>query len=32
MQMNEDLIKKIVDAVMLEVGQLENKTEVPSSA
>ena len=32
MQMNEDLIKKIVDAVMLEVGQLENKNEVPSSA
>ncbi len=32
MQMNEDLIKKIVDAVMLEVGQLENKNEVTSSA
>jgi glycerol dehydratase medium subunit/propanediol dehydratase medium subunit len=32
MQMNEDLIKKIVDAVMLEVGQLENKSEVTSSA
>lgn len=32
MQMNEDLIKKIVDAVMLEVGQLENKNEVQSSA
>ncbi len=32
MQMNEDLIKKIVDAVMLEVGQLENRSEVASSA
>ena len=32
MQMNEDLSKKIVDAVMLEVGQLENKSEVTSSA
>ncbi len=32
MQMNEDLIKKIVDAVMNEVGQLENKSEVTSSA
>ena len=32
MQMNEDLIKKIVDAVMEQIGQLENKTDAKPSA
>ena len=27
MQMNEELIKKIVDAVMEQIGQLDNKTK-----
>jgi len=31
MQMNEELIKKIVDAVMAEIGQLEHKTETKPS-
>lgn len=32
MQMNEDLIKKIVDAVMEQIGQLENNTDATASA
>ena len=32
MQMNEELIKKIVDAVMEQIGQLENKTDAKPSA
>ena len=32
MQMNEDLIKKIVDAVMEQLGQLENNKDAKPSA
>ena len=32
MQMNEELIKKIVDAVMEQIGQLDNKTETKPAA
>ena len=32
MQMNEELIKKIVDAVMEQIGQLDNKTEAKPAA
>ena len=32
MQMNEDLIKQIVDAVMAQIGQLENNTAAKTSA
>ena len=32
MQLNESLVKQIVDAVMAEVGQMENKNTVTSSA
>lgn len=32
MQMNEDLIKQIVDAVMAQIGQLENNTVAQTSA